>query len=282
MRRTDYYSIEENMKGKVAFMTGGTKGIARATAKMFVCAGANVVFISRTEGLGKEVEDELNAYGKGKAVFKKCDVKDHDGLKRCIDETVEQFGRLDTLINVAGVFPLQQPIDMVSIDAYKDVLETNLVAYYVTMKFALPYLRKTKGSIINTGSVLGTTGDEGSPAYTSTKGAINTLTRTMAIDEARNGVRVNEIKPGHINTEMFMEAAQAQADPEGFIKYSDSLQWLGRGGDPEEIGRAILFLASDWASFITGVSLHVSGGYEFGEGPKVPNPYLAWGEQVVK
>lgn len=278
----DYVSIEEGMKGKVAFMTGGTKGIARATAKMFVCAGANIVFISRTEELGKQVEAELNAFGKGKAVFKKCDVKNHKRLQECIDETVEEFGRLDTLINVAGVFPLQRPIDMVSIDEYKDVLETNLVAYYVTCKHALPYLRRTKGSIVNTGSVLGTTGDEGSPAYTSSKGAIHCLTKSLAIDEARNGVRVNELKPGHINTEMFFDAAEKQDDTEGFIKYSDSLQWMGRGGDPEEVARGILFLASDWASFITGVELHVSGGFEFGEGPKVPNPYLTWGEQPMK
>ena len=211
-----------------------------------------------------------------------CDVTDQPRLAKCVEDTAEIFGKLNVLVNCAGIWPLQRPIDMYDVEEYEYVLRTNLVSYFVTAKAAMPYLRKSKGNIINIGSVLGTVGDQGAIAYTSTKGAIHTFTRTLAIDEARNGVRVNEVKPGHINTEMFFDGANKQADPEGFVKYNDGLQWMGRGGDAEEVARAVLFLASDWASFITGVELHVSGGFEIGEGPKIMNPYLTWGEQPEK
>lgn len=278
----EYFTIEDNMKGKAAFITGGTMGIGKACVRMFIEAGANVVFVGRSADKGKAIEEELNAKGKGRSIFMECDVTNFDRLNECIDFAAKEFGRLDTLVNCAGYFPLQVPIDMTTIEDYKNLLECNLVAYFVAAKRALPYLRTSKGSIVNIGSVLGTTGDEGSVAYCSSKGAIHTFTRSLAIDEGRNGVRVNEVKPGHICTEMFELTTSRQADPEGFVKYSDGLQWLERGGEPEEIAYAVLFLASDWASFITGTEIHVTGGFEIGEGPKLRNPYLAWGPMEKK
>lgn len=270
------------MKGKVAIITGGTKGIGKACVRTFCAAGVHVVTMGRSVELGEALAGEINREGRGTCVFYECDVRDYDRIGEIVELTVQQFGKLDILINCAGYFPLQQPIDMITLEMYQDVLDTNLKAYFMSCKYALPYLRSSRGNIINVGSVLGTTGDEGSLAYCSTKGAIHTFTRSLAIDEARNGVRVNQIKPGHINTEMFECTTSLQEDPEGFVKYSDSLQWLGRGGEAEEVAYAMLFLASPWASFITGEDLHVTGGFELGEGPKVPNPYLAWGEQVKR
>ncbi|MDO4314323.1 MAG: SDR family oxidoreductase [Oscillospiraceae bacterium] len=278
----NYFSIEENMKGKVAFMTGGTTGIGRACVRIFVEAGVNVVFVGRSVEKGRQLEETLNTLGKGKAVYMECDVTNYDRLKACIDETARQFGRLDTLLNCAGYFPAQKPVDAVSIEDYTKLLRTNLVPYFVTAKAALPYLRRVRGSIINIGSVLGTLGDEGAAAYCAAKGGIHTMTRSLAIDEARFGVRVNEVKPGHINTEMFEKTTSEQADPEGFIKYSDGLQWMERGGEPEEIAFTVLFLASDWASFITGEDIHVTGGFNIGEGPKPKNPFLSWAPMEVK
>ncbi len=270
-----YFTIEESMKGKVAFMTGGTTGIGRSTVTTFVQAGVNVVFVGRSEDKGKAIEAELNALGKGEATYMKCDVTDFDRLTECVNAAYEKYGRLDTLFNCAGIFPPQKPADQYTLDDFMWILNTNLVAYFITIKAALPYLRKTKGVIINTGSVLGLQGDEGACAYTATKGAIETMTRTIACDEARHGVRCVEVKPGHINTDMFFKTTSEQADPEGFVHYSDSLQWMNRGGEPEEIARTVLFLASDWASFITGTDILVTGGYEIGEGPKPINPFMA-------
>ena len=275
MALAPYFTIEENMKGKVAFMTGGTSGIGKATVQVFVQAGVNVVFVGRNAEKGKAIEAELNALGKGEATYMQCDVTDFENLAKCVDAAAEKLGKLNVLYNCAGIFPPQKASTEYSLDEFQWILNTNLVAYFVTIKAALPHLRKTKGVIINTGSVLGWQGDEGACAYTATKGAIQTMTKTIAMDEARYGVRCVEVKPGHINTEMFFQTTSEQADPDGFVAYSDSLQWMNRGGRPEEIGYTVLFLASDWASFITGTDVFVTGGYEIGEGPKPINPFMA-------
>ena len=278
----DYKSIEQSMKGKTAIITGGTMGIGKACVRVFCAAGVNVVTLGRSVDKGRTLAEEINKEGKGKCVFYECDVKNTDRLGEIVERTVKEFSHLDVLVNCAGYFPLQVPIDMVTKEMYMDVLNTNLVAYFMGCKYALPYLRTSKGSIVNVGSVLGTSGDEGSLAYCSSKGAIHTFTMSLAIDEARNGVRVNEVKPGHICTEMFELTTSKQADPDNFVKYMDTIQWMGRGATAEEVAYPVLFLASDWASYITGIEVHITGGFELGEGPKVPNPYLAWGEMVKK
>ena len=276
-----YFTIEDNMRGKAAFMTGGTSGIGKACVKTFIEAGVNVVFVGRNKEQGEKIERDFNALGKGKAIFMQCDVTDYDRLTECIDKTAEIFGRLDVLMNCAGYFIAQNHIDYISVEDYFAVLKCNLGGYFVAAKAALPYLRKTKGNIVNIGSVTAH-GHQGSAPYVSSKGGITSLTKTLAIDEAEYGVRVNEVKPGHINGEMFEENAARMTDPQAFIDFSNSLQWMGRGGEPEEIGKTVLFLASDWASFITGTSILVTGGYEIGEGPKVLSPYAVWKEGEIK
>ena len=190
-------------------------------------------------------------------------------------------GKWEDIINNAAIFLAQTPIDYIEIEDYIGLLKCNLVGYFACAKAALPYLRKVKGSIINIGSVTAH-GQQGCAAYTSAKGGIHSLTKTLAIDEARYGVRVNEVKPGHINTEMFYENADRMTDRQAFIDFSDSLQWLGRGGEPEEVAHTILFLASDWASYITGAEIMVTGGYEFGEGPKPLSPFAPWPEGEIR
>ena len=264
----EYQSIEENMAGKIAIVTGGTAGIGKACVRIFCAAGVNVVTIGRSVNKGEALAAEINAKGKGKCVYYPCDVKDTDKLEEIVNLTVEEFERLDVLVNCAGYFPAAEPIDNISKDMYLDVVQTNFTPFFMGSKFALPYLRKTKGSIVNIGSVVATQGAAQCQAYCATKGAIETFTRSLAIDEASNGVRINEIKPGHIETEIFEKMVERQSDKASYLSYFDHVQFLGRGGRPEEIGYTALFLASDWASFITGVELHVSGGYELGEGVK--------------
>ncbi len=263
-------SIEEGMKGKVAIITGGTMGIGKACVKAFCQAGVNVVAAARSLDLGNALAKELTAKGPGKCRFFQCDVSHTERIEELVEFTVKEFGGIDVLVNCAGYFPLQRPIDEVSIQDFNDILATNLVAYYAACKYAMPYLRSRKGNIVNIGSVVGTTGDEGAATYCATKGAIESMTRSLAIDEARHGVRVNEVKPGHIINEMFEKTVSRQKDPKAFLEYSETLQWMGRGGTSEEVALAVLFLASEWASFITGAHLMVTGGYEFGEGPKRP------------
>jgi NAD(P)-dependent dehydrogenase (short-subunit alcohol dehydrogenase family) len=178
--------------------------------------------------------------------------------------------------------PKQAPIDMMTKEMFQDVIDTNLTAYFMGCKYALPYLRSSKGSIINIGSIIALTGAQGCQAYCSTKGAIEAFTRSLAIDEARNGVRVNEIKPGHIDTEISDKLIEERSDRSGFVEYMDKIQFLGRGGKPEEVAYAALFLASDWSGFTTGIELCVSGGYELGEAEKGLSKFIDWPEPVKK
>jgi NAD(P)-dependent dehydrogenase (short-subunit alcohol dehydrogenase family) len=229
-----------------------------------------VVAAGRSTDLGKALASEMTQKGPGKCVFFECDVSNHERIQELVDFTVNEFGCIDVLVNCAGYMTLQRPIDEVSIQDFDDILATNLVAYFAACRCALPYLRAAKGNIVNIGSVIGTTGDEGAAIYCATKGAISSMTKALAVDEARHGVRVNEVKPGHICTEMFEKVVSRQKDPKAFLEYSEQLQWMQRGGTPEEVAQAVLFMASNWASFITGAELMVTGGYEIGEGPKKP------------
>ena len=260
--------IEEEMKGKVAIITGANTGIGFGCAKVFSEAGMNVVMAARRKEKGEAAAAELNAAGKGECTFFQCDVSDPDQVKALIDFAVEKYGRLDTMVNNAGYNPIHMDACDMSIESYQRVLATNLMGEFYGCKFAIPHLRKTKGSIINMSSILSKVGQEQTAGYSATKGGINSMTQTIAIEEARHGVRVNAICPGHIMTEIVYKEMERVADPEAYLDRCNHYSWLGRGGQPEEVGTAALFLASSWASYITGVTLNVSGGMEFGTIPK--------------
>ena len=260
--------IEEEMKGKVAIITGANTGIGFGCAKVFSEAGMNVVMAARRKEKGEAAAAELNAAGKGECTFFQCDVSDPDQVKALIDFAVEKYGRLDTMDNNAGYNPIHMDACDMSIESYQRVLATNLMGEFYGCKFAIPHLRKTKGSIINMSSILSKVGQEQTAGYSSTKGGINSMTQTIAIEEARHGVRVNAICPGHIMTEIVYKEMERVADPEAYLDRCNHYSWLGRGGQPEEVGTAALFLASSWAGYITGVTLNVSGGMEFGTIPK--------------
>lgn len=260
--------IEEEMKGKVAIITGANTGIGFGCAKVFSEAGMNVVMAARRKEKGEAAAAELNAAGKGECTFFQCDVSDPDQVKALIDFAVEKYGRLDTMVNNAGYNPIHMDACDMSIESYQRVLATNLMGEFYGCKFAIPHLRKTKGSIINMSSILSKVGQEQTAGYSATKGGINSMTQTIAIEEARHGVRVNAICPGHIMTEIVYKEMERVADPEAYLDRCNHYSWLGRGGQPEEVGTAALFLASSWAGYITGVTLNVSGGMEFGTIPK--------------
>ncbi len=260
--------IEEEMRGKVAVITGANTGIGLGCAKVFSEAGMNVVLAARRKEKGEAAAAELNAAGNGECTFFQCDVSDPDQVKALIDFAVEKYGRLDTMVNNAGYNPIHMDACDMSIESFQRVLATNLMGEFYGCKFAIPHLRKTKGSIINMSSILSKVGQEQTAGYSATKGGINSMTQTIAIEEARHGVRVNAICPGHIMTEIVYKEMERVADPEAYLDRCNHYSWLGRGGQPEEVGTAALFLASSWASYITGVTLNVSGGMEFGTIPK--------------
>jgi NAD(P)-dependent dehydrogenase (short-subunit alcohol dehydrogenase family) len=209
----------------------------------------------------------MNANGPGRAMFVRADVSRVDDIRGVIDRTVEQFGRIDCLLNNAGWHPPHQPIDAFSVDDFRSLLDLNLVSYFAACKFALPHLRKVKGNIINMSSLVAAIGQLEAATYVATKGAITAFTKALAVDEAAHEVRVNCVSPGNIYTPLWQEAIDQAADPAKCRADGDAAQLLGRMGTIEEAGLLCLYLAAD-ATFTTGVDHIISGGAELAYGRK--------------
>jgi len=254
---------------KVGIVTGGSKGIGEGCARALSAAGWKVVICDCDTEMGERLAAKLTAEGPGDCDFEPCDVREPKQIERVIFTTIERHGRLDCLVNNAGWHPPSLPIDDFSIEDLKYLLQLNIVSYFAGCKFALPHLRKTRGNIINMGSLVAIMGQEYATTYCATKGAISAFTKALAIEEARHGVRVNAILPGCIATPLARSILAQAKDPQAAEKYLQTIQWLGRTGTIEEVGQACLFLASDTASFITGVELILSGGAELGYGVKI-------------
>jgi NAD(P)-dependent dehydrogenase (short-subunit alcohol dehydrogenase family) len=259
---------------KVTIITGGSKGIGSGCAKVFAKNGATVVICDVDSTNGSRLASQLTADGPGTCHFEKCDVRRPADLKQVLSTTIEKYGRLDCLINNAGVSAPFKPIDDVSIEEFHELLQVNLISCFVGCKLALPHLRKTKGSIINMGSLTSLLGLHWAAIYSATKGAISSFTKALAIEEARAGVRVNAVLPGNIITQSRVDLEAKMKNGNAFHDYVESWQWLGRSGTIEEVGEACLFLASDSGRFITGIDLILSGGAELGFGVKEKMPEL--------
>lgn len=254
-------------KDKVTIITGGSKGIGEGCVRIFVRNGAKVVFCARDEKEGHRLEAEVNASGPGAAYFVRCDVSKEDDIKNLISATVSKYGRIDCLINNAGYHPPHKPIDDFSADDFKELLNLNVVSYFLAAKFALPYLRQTQGNIINDSSLVGMIGQVGAVTYCATKGAISSMTRALAVDEAVHNVRVNAFSPGNVWTPMWEAGTKGFAQPEKMIKAGENAQLLGRFGTIEECGELCLYLAAE-GTFLTGVDIPISGGAELNYGMK--------------
>ena len=261
---------------KVVLITGASKGIGSGCARVFVDAGAKVMICARHQTPGVELAQELTDKGPGECVFQVCDVSKPDEVRALIDSTVERFGRLDCLINNAGFHPPQKGIDTFDEDDLAEVWQANFVSQFVACKHALSHLRRTKGSIVNMGSLVARIGQEGGTTYCATKGAISAFTKALAIEEARNGVRVNAVLPGNILSDSRVQAIKNLPEREGEVldRWVDANQHMGRSGTNEETGQVCLFLASDAASYLTGIEVVISGGAELGYGTKYPTMFV--------
>jgi NAD(P)-dependent dehydrogenase (short-subunit alcohol dehydrogenase family) len=256
---------------RVVIITGGSSGIGRGCASEFVKAGAKVVICSNDEEEGRTTAAALQAtaraVGAGDASFVYCDVRKTDDIENLINTTVSRYGRIECLINNAGWHPPHKPIDDFSVEDFRDLINLNLMSVFTACKFALRYLRQTKGSVINMASLVATMGQRHATTYVATKGAITAFTKALAIDEAPNGVRVNSVSPGNIYTPLWQEAIDASADPQQYRAEGEAAQVMGRMGTAEEVGRLCLFIAAE-ATFTTGVDHLISGGAELGYGRK--------------
>ncbi|XP_063443192.1 17-beta-hydroxysteroid dehydrogenase 14-like [Mytilus trossulus] len=254
-------------KDKVALITGGSRGIGKGCVDVFVENGAKVVFCSNDDTEGQHLERNLNSKGPGEALFVNGDVTQDSDIKKIVKKTVEKFGRIDCLINNAGTHPLSHTIDEFSAEDFRKLLDLNLINYFLFSKYSLPHLRKTEGSIINISSLVNQIGQEQAVTYVATKGAITSMTKALAIDEAKYNVRVNSVAPSAIWTPLLDDVLKSVPNPLEAKQMCENNQLLGRLGTIEEVGKACLFLASD-ATFCTGIELNLSAGAELNYGNK--------------
>jgi len=244
-----------SFKDKIVIITGGASGIGAATAEAFCKEGAKVVVADLSDS-GKHFCDQLNQQGFQSAFFK-IDVTDIGQNRALIAFTIETFGGLDIVFANAGVASDTGPADKTSFEAWKLCVDVNLNAVFTLDKLAIEYwLEKgQKGVIVNCGSIHSWVGKSGISGYSATKGAVKLLTQTLAIDYAAKGIRVNAVSPGYIDTPFLSQVPKDVMDE--IIKAHP----IGRLGRAEEVANAVLFLASEKASFINGISLLVDGGY---------------------
>lgn len=247
------------LAGKACLVTGGAAGIGRAIAEAFLREGARVAVADRDAEAGERASRDLARLGE--VLFVPGDVSRAEDARRMVERVVEAFGRLDVLVNNAGVTLKASVVDTEEPD-WDHVLAVNLKGVYLCSKYAIPHMvRGGGGSIINVGSIASFVGLPENAAYNASKGGLLTLTRNMAVDYARSNVRVNALCPAMILTPMLEAFIRAQPDPEAYVRAVEQAIPLGRIGRPEDVAPAAVFLASDESAFVTGSALMVDGGY---------------------
>jgi NAD(P)-dependent dehydrogenase (short-subunit alcohol dehydrogenase family) len=247
-----------DFQGKVALVTGGTSGIGRATALAFAKEGAKVVVAGRRAAEGEETVRQIRGKG-GNAVFVAADVAQEPQVKNLIGRTLEQFGRLDFAFNNAGVEQTPTPFLEQSVEDYDHVMDINVKGVWLSMRHEIPAMLKSGGgAIVNTASVLGVNAIPGIEVYTASKHAVIGLTKSAAVEFAKQGIRINAVLPAVIDTDMYHRFAGEDAERQAALT---SLHPIGRIGKPEEIADAVIWLSSSKSSFVTGHSLLVDGGF---------------------
>ena len=238
---------------KVALVTGGSRGIGFAIAKILSDNGASVVITSKNSEKIKQAEAKIsNSFGIT------CDIKKKNEVQNVLVQTIKKFGKLDILVNNAGIFPKIKLLHEIEEEEWNEVLDVNLTGQFRFTKEAIPHLQKTSGCIINISSDAGLKAYQGfnADAYSASKAALIVLTKCWALEYAKDKIRVNCICPGVVDTDMTKPFLKNQKD----IEFMNNEHPLGRIGQPEEIGKSVLYFASDDALWITGAILTVDGG----------------------
>ena len=242
-----------NLQDKVAIVTGGASGIGLATVKAFLEKGAKVVIADYNEEAGKKVESDLKETYEN-VLFVQTNVADEQSVENVVNTAVNQFGQLDIIYNNAGI-GLQKPTHEVTAEEYKRVIAVNQDGVFYGIKYAVREMLKTGGgAIINTSSILGTVGEPTSIPYAASKGAVNLITKSAALEYADRNIRVNAVAPGFIESGLVNKEALGDFYDGLVAKHP-----IGRLGAPEEIAHAVVFLAEN--DFVTGTTIHVDGGY---------------------
>jgi NAD(P)-dependent dehydrogenase (short-subunit alcohol dehydrogenase family) len=247
--------VNMRLSNRVALITGGNRGIGLAAARLFAAEGAKVTILARDQAKGESEAKQIPH-----ANFIQGDVSKAEDCQGAVEETVRLHGALDVLVNCAGIIYRNRTAEQTAEEEWDATFDVNVKGTFLMCKYAMPALRVRKGCIVNVASYVGLVGFAGTLAYAASKAAIVNLTRSMALDHAREGVRINAVCPGSVDTEMIHDAWRKYGDVEEAKRVWAEKHPLGRIARPEEVAHAILFLVSDEASFITGVALPVDGG----------------------
>lgn len=248
----------QRFSDKVVIVTGAGSGIGKATAERFLKEGAKVTLVGRTK---TKLEDVAEPYPADQVLVVEADVSNEDDIWNLVAATTAKFGRLDVLVNNAGVVA-EGDVGSLSTDDWRKVMGTDLDGVFYASRAAIPHLKSSKGSIVNVSSVSGTGGDWGMAAYNAAKGGVTNLTRAMAMDHGKDGVRVNAVCPSLTRTGMTEEM---MGDEKLIAKFNERFALEGPG-KPEDVAAVIAFLASEDARFVTGVNLPVDGGMSASNG----------------
>jgi NAD(P)-dependent dehydrogenase (short-subunit alcohol dehydrogenase family) len=248
------------LKNKIVFITGGAQGIGYECAKVYAAEGAKLAIADRDED---SLKAALAGLGNGHIGIR-CDVSKADQVKHAIDRTLSEYGRIDAIHNNAGIASPAKALHETTEEEWSELMDVNLKSIYYTVKFGLEALKSSEGTILNTSSLVGEIGQEMHAAYSATKGAINALTKSMALDYAKFGIRVNAVSPAGVWTPMLRKWNAEQPAGKDMAAYLDNIHALGYCPEGDVVADACAFLLSDKARFITGCILPVSGGAELG------------------
>ncbi|MGJ7032427.1 SDR family NAD(P)-dependent oxidoreductase [Niabella hirudinis] len=248
------------LSNKVIIVTGGASGIGYECVKAYIREGALVALLDVQQ---KELELVMGEIG-ARHLGLHCDVSDEEQVKVSIAQILQHFGRIDCIHNNAGIASPSKPLHETSTAEWHALMNVNVFSIYLTTRYGLPALQESKGCIVNTSSMVAQIGQAHHAAYTATKGAINTLTKSMALDYAGYGIRVNAVAPAGVWTPLLRSWAAEQPDTAGIEKYLDDIHPLGYCPEGDVIADACVYLVSDKARFVTGCILPVGGGAELG------------------
>jgi meso-butanediol dehydrogenase/(S,S)-butanediol dehydrogenase/diacetyl reductase len=241
---------------KTVIVTGGASGMGAATARLFAQSGAQVVIVDRNAELANQVAAQIGA---GAPVV--GDVGRSTFCEQAVQTAIDRHGRLDVLVNAAGIIVRADALGTDD-DAWQRIMGVNVSGTFYMCRAALKhFMVQRSGAIVNFGSIWGGVGGRGHVAYCASKGAVHQLTRAMALDHARDGIRINAVCPGEVDTPMIRSARNTPVSDEDLYKMAETSVPMGRMAQPEEIARVVLFLASDAASYMTGATVAVDAGY---------------------
>lgn len=248
----------EELKEKTAIVTGATSGIGRAVAVKFAAAGARVAAVGRNRENLDALQNEIEQTG-GIIKTIRADVTDESDAQKIVETTVENFGQIDILINAAGIIG-NGTIENTALNDWDEMMNVNLRSVFALMQKTIPFLEKTKGNIVNVSSVAGLRSFPGVLAYCVSKAGIDQLTRCASLELAPKQIRVNAVNPGVVVTELHKRSGMDEENYAAFLEKSKQTHPLGRAGSPDEVADLILFLASEKAGWITGVTYSIDGG----------------------